>query len=149
MLFPSCLCICVSPLSTFEYLNQSLRNLVCISWQLSPSQLLTSKIPPITLCVYMCSPPIIARQRLCKHVPATTNTRSNRKIVGRIIFYAIRVLSTESLWVCLCIPLLLIGNNSVKTSSHQRRIVRGVVFYAARVASKDSRRLVLPRTSCF
>jgi hypothetical protein len=35
----------------------------------------------------------IARQRLGKHAPASTNTRSDRRIVGRVIFYALLVLS--------------------------------------------------------
>jgi hypothetical protein len=47
-----------------------------------------------------------------------------------------------------CIPLSLLGNNSVKTFPRQGRIVGRVVFYAIRVVSKESRRLVLPRTSC-
>jgi hypothetical protein len=51
--------------------------------------------------------------------------------------------------VCLYIPLSLLGNNSVKTFPRQRRNVGGVVFYAAHVVSKESRRLVLPTTSCF
>jgi hypothetical protein len=32
----------------------------------------------------------------CKHVPTATNTRNSRRIVGRVIFYAVRVMSTES-----------------------------------------------------
>jgi hypothetical protein len=52
------------------------------------------------------------------------------------------------LWVCLRIPLSLLGNNSVKTFQRQRRIVGCVVFYAVCVVSKESRLLVLPRTSC-
>jgi hypothetical protein len=51
-------------------------------------------------------------------------------------------------WTGLCIPLSLLGNSSANTSSRQRRIV-GVVFCAVRVVSKESRRLILPRTSCF
>jgi hypothetical protein len=47
----------------------------------------------------------------------------------------------------MCISLSLLRNSSVKTSPRQRRIVGGVVFYAIRVVSKESRRLVLPRTS--
>jgi hypothetical protein len=84
-----------------------------------------------------CILPFIARQRLGKHVPAATNTHNNRRIYGRVC-----------LWVCLCIPLSLLGNISVKKFPRQRRIVRGVVLYAVRVVSKESRRLVLPRTSC-
>jgi hypothetical protein len=82
-----------------------------------------------------CIPPFIARQRLSKHVPTATNMRNNRRIVGRVC-----------LWVCLCIPLSLLGNNSVKAFPLQRRIV-GVVFYDVRVVSKESRKLVLLRTS--
>jgi hypothetical protein len=52
------------------------------------------------------------------------------------------------LWVCQCIPLSLLGNNSVKTFPRQRRIVGGVVFYAVRVISKENGRLVLLRTAC-
>jgi hypothetical protein len=92
-----------------------------------------------------CSPPFIARQQLGKHVPAATNTRNNRRIVGRVIFYSVRVLPKKSLWVCRCIPLSLLGNNSVKTFPRQRIIVGGVVFYAVRVVSKESRRLVIPK----
>jgi hypothetical protein len=72
----------------------------------------------------MCIPPFIAKQLLGKHVPAATNTR-NRKAVGLVW-----------LWVCVCIPLLLLGKNTAKMFPWQRRIVGGVVFYATRVASK-------------
>jgi hypothetical protein len=54
----------------------------------------------VCLCVY---PPIIAMQRFGKHAPASTNTR-NRRNVGRVVFYTVRVVSNESLWVRLCIP---------------------------------------------
>jgi hypothetical protein len=44
---PCCLCVpvstCVCPLTTFECLNHSLWNLVCISWHLSPSEWRTYK----------------------------------------------------------------------------------------------------------
>jgi hypothetical protein len=83
-----------------------------------------------------CIPLFVARQRLCKHVPAATNTRNDRRIVELVC-----------LSLCPRISLSLIGN-SVKTFPRQRRIVGGVVFYAACVVSKESRLLVLPRTSC-
>jgi hypothetical protein len=51
--------------------------------------------------------------------------------------------------VCLCIRLSLLGNGSVKTFLRKRRTVGGVVFYAVHVVSEESRRLVLPRSSCF
>jgi hypothetical protein len=100
----------------------------------------------VCLCVY---PLIVARQRLGKHVPAAKNTRNNRIIVGGVVFCTVRIVSNESLWVCLCIPLSLLGNGSVNTFPLQRRIVEAVVFRAVRVVSRESRRLDLPRTSCF
>jgi hypothetical protein len=63
-------------LSTFECRSQSLWNLVCTSGHLSPSQRLTWWIPLISMCVYMCIPSFIARQRFVKHVPAATNTQA-------------------------------------------------------------------------
>jgi hypothetical protein len=48
--------------------------------------------------------------------------------------------------VCLCIPLSLLGNGSVKVPLSL--LGNGYVFYAVRVVSKESRRLVLLRTSC-
>jgi hypothetical protein len=48
-----------------------------------------------------------------------------------------------------CIPLFLPGNNSVMTFPQLRRIVRGIVCCWVHVVSKESRWLVLPRTSCF
>jgi hypothetical protein len=85
-----------------------------------------------------CNPPFIARQRLGKSVPAATITSNDRIIFGRVC-----------LWVCLCIPLSLLGSNSVKMFPRQRRIVGGVVFYAVGVVSKENKRLVPFRTSCF
>jgi hypothetical protein len=107
----------------------------------------TSWIPHINLCVCLCIPFSGARQRLSNHVPAATNTH-NRRIVGHVVFCAVRVSSKESLWVSMCISLSLLGNNSVKTFPSQRRIVDGVIFYAVLVVSNASRLLVLPRTSC-
>jgi hypothetical protein len=49
-------------------------------------------IPPISLCVCMCIPPIVARQRFGIHVLAATNTRKNIRIIGLVIFYAAHVL---------------------------------------------------------
>jgi hypothetical protein len=90
----------------------------------------------------------VSLQRLGKHVPAATNTCNNRRIVGPVIFYVVRVLSKDSLSACLFIPLSLLGNNSVKTFPRQWRIVGGVVFYAVRIVSKEIRRLFIPRTFC-
>jgi hypothetical protein len=118
---------------------------VCISWQLSPSQRRSSEILSISVCVCISLlslqgnsfvkfiPQFGAGQRFGKHVPAATNTRCNRRIVGRVILCAIRALSKESLWVCLYITLSLLGSNSVKSFLRQRRIVGDVVLYAVRV----------------
>jgi hypothetical protein len=95
-----------------------------------------------------CFLPFCARQLLDKHVPAATNTLNNRSIVGQVSFYAVHVLSKESLWVCLPIPLSLLGNVSVQNFPRQQRIV-GIAFCAVRVVSKGSRLLVLPRTPCY
>jgi hypothetical protein len=51
--------------------------------------------------------------------------------------------------VGLCIPLSLVGNSLVKIFPQQRTVVGGVIFDAVCVISKESRLLVLPRTSGF
>jgi hypothetical protein len=43
----------------------------------------------------------VARQRLGKNVTAKANTRNNRRNVGRVVFYTVRLESKGSLWVCL------------------------------------------------
>jgi hypothetical protein len=91
-----------------------------------------------SLCVSVCiSPSVVARQQLGRQVPVAKNTRNSRGIVD-VVFYGVRVVSKENLWVSLCIPLSLLGNGSVNTFSRQRRIVGGVVFYPVRVVSKKS-----------
>jgi hypothetical protein len=67
------------------------------------------------------------------------NTGNNVRNIGIDIFCAIRVLSKHSLWASLCIPLLFLGNKSVKTFSLQQIIVEGVVLYDFRVVSKEIR----------
>jgi hypothetical protein len=58
----------------------------------------------------------------------------------RVVSYQRRV------WVCLFIPLKLLGNNSIKTFPRQRIIVGGVVFCAVCVLSKKNGIFFLPRT---
>jgi hypothetical protein len=53
----------------------------------------------------------------------------------------------ELLYASVCISLL--GNNLVQTFPRQRRIVGGVVLCAVHVMSRESRRLILPRTSWY
>jgi hypothetical protein len=45
---------------------------------------------PSYRCLVKCIPPFGARQKLGKHVTVATNTRNNRRNVGRVIFYAVR-----------------------------------------------------------
>jgi hypothetical protein len=55
---------------------------------------------PTYRCSVKYTPPLIARQRLGKHVPAAVNTRNSRRIVGHVC-----------LWVCPCISISLLGYN--------------------------------------
>jgi hypothetical protein len=64
------------------------------------------------------------------------------RLVGCAVFYAVRVVTKQSLWVSLCLPLMLQGNGSIKTFQW-----RG--FLWGPCLSKESRRLVLIKTSCF
>jgi hypothetical protein len=102
---------------TFECLDQSLWNLVCISWHVGPPQRRTSQIPPISLCVCTCIPPIVARQRLGK-ILSLLNIATKR--LGKHVLAAksghknIRIVVRVYLWACLCIPLSLFWKNSAK-----------------------------------
>jgi hypothetical protein len=116
------------PISTAYFINPSHQS-VCLYVYYPLSLLGKASVKYI--------PPFIARQRLGKHVPTATNTRKNRGIAGRV-----------SLWVCLCISLSLLGNNSVQKFPQQRSIVGGVVLYAVLVVLEERRRSLLPRTSC-
>jgi hypothetical protein len=73
------------------------------------------------ICMFI--PPFFARQRLGKHVPAAKSTRNNRSDVWCVILCAVRILSKESLWVCLCIPLPLLGNSSVNSFSGNGKLL--------------------------
>jgi hypothetical protein len=112
---------------TCECINQSLLNLVCAVHHGTCAYLkcvLHKSLPSVCMSVYVsllsllgtgsvkCICPFFARQRLGKHVPGAMNTRNNTRVVGR-----------ACLWVCLCIPLSLLGNNSVKTFSRRRELL--------------------------
>jgi hypothetical protein len=143
---PSCLHINVSPLLTFKCLIQSLWNLVCISWQLSPYERRNSEMPPISLCVCMCIPPY-CWQATARWTRSFCNeyTQQQKNYWTRHFLCGPCLIKGES--VDLCIPLSLLGNGSVNKFPWQRGIVLGVVFYVVRVVSKESRKSVLPRTS--
>jgi hypothetical protein len=82
--------------------------------------------------------PIVARQQLGEHVPTETSTCKDGRIVGHIL-YAVHAISKEGLWVCLCIPLLLLGKGSVIMLLQQQGIVGGIILYAVHVTSKESK----------
>jgi hypothetical protein len=65
----------------FECLNQSLSNLVCIAWHLSPSQWYTSWISPIGMCI----PSVVARQWLGIYVPVATNTWTKEELLDTLL----------------------------------------------------------------
>jgi hypothetical protein len=75
------------------------------------------------------------------HVSAAKNTRKNRIVFGRAVFYTVCVAS-NSLLVYLYIVLL--DNGSVCKSAWQRRIIRGVDFHAILVVPKKITLLFLP-----
>jgi hypothetical protein len=54
------------------------------------------------LCACMCIPPIVARQRICKHVPVAMNTH------GSVVFYVVRVVSRGQRRVVLPVTFLFL-----------------------------------------
>jgi hypothetical protein len=118
---PSCMCVPPGPppinfrmpISTAYFINPSHQSVsVCVS-------VLSLQGNGSVKCI----PHFRARQRLDKHVSVATNAPNNRTIVGRAIFYAVMYYKTK---VCgsVCVPLSLLGKNSVKTFLRQRRIFR-------------------------
>jgi hypothetical protein len=81
---PCCLvCLCIPP-STLEYITIVYETYYI--YIMAPDQISTAYFmnpSHQSVCLYS---PIIAGQRLGKHVPAATNTRNNRT-VGRIVSY--------------------------------------------------------------
>jgi hypothetical protein len=123
---PLCSCVCIPPPPSHYLLNAWTK--LYETWYVyhgnwaHVSGILHKFLPSVFVSVYVSLLPLQgndsvrfipsfgARQQLGKQVPAATNTSNNNNIAGRLIFYAVRVLSKESLWVCLCIPLSLLGN---------------------------------------
>jgi hypothetical protein len=56
----------------------------------------TSQIPPISLCVYMCTPLSFLGNSSEETYRGNEYTGNNRIIVGRIIFYAVCDVTKES-----------------------------------------------------
>jgi hypothetical protein len=83
---PCCLCMCI-PSWTFEYLNQSLWNLVYIYiyiyiYIITPEPISTANfINPSHQSVSVCVRPIVVRQRLNNHVPAAAKNCWRRRFL--------------------------------------------------------------------
>jgi hypothetical protein len=99
-------------------------------------------MPPISLCVCMCM--LLGNGWVKKHYSGNLYTSNNRRIVGRVVFYAAYVVSMESLLVCVP-PVVARQRLGINKFQRQGGIVEGVVFYAVHVVSKGNRLLVLPR----
>jgi hypothetical protein len=101
-------------LFSLEWLNQPLLNLIYHDTWAHLNVVLHKSLT--TVCVCVCVFPIASRQPFGKNLPIYARQQLRKNITADI-------------------------HNS-------RRIVGRVVLYAVRVVSKESRRLVLPRTSC-
>jgi hypothetical protein len=129
--------------STFEHLNHFYETWYVYhgNWT-NLNGVLEKPLPPVSVSVCVAHLSLLGN--------GSVNTFQWQQIQATIeelldVSFSMRsVLSKESLWVCLCIPLPLLGNNSVKTFQRKRWIVGGVVLYALRVVTKESRRLILP-----
>jgi hypothetical protein len=116
MLFPSCVCVCVcvcvcAPPPPNQLLN-AWTNLY-ETWYVYHGNwahlngVLHKSHPSVCVSLILLLikgsvksiHPSAARQRLGKHVPVATNTRTNRRTVESLIFHAVHVLSKGSLWV--------------------------------------------------
>jgi hypothetical protein len=95
-------------------------------WHLSPTErpsLINPSHQPACLYVY---PRIVVRQLFGKHVLVATNTCNSSRIAGRVIFYAIRVMSNERRWFRLCIPSFSVRTAEVVWSedSHSPQTIK-------------------------
>jgi hypothetical protein len=95
----------------------------------------------------MCIALIVARQRLGKmYLLSLLGNGSVNKFSGKDSLCRPCLDKGESL--VLCIILSFLFKNSVKKLPLQRRIVGVALSYAIHAVSKESKRVVLPRTSC-
>jgi hypothetical protein len=141
----------IPPAINFWTPEQSLWNWVCTTYHDTWAHLnvvLRKSLPSV--CVSMCIPPIVARQRLSKSVSLLSLLGNGS--VNTFPWQRIHPTIEELLDACvrgsLCITLSLLGNSAVKAFPRQRRIVGEVVFYAVRAVWTESRRLIIPRTFC-
>jgi hypothetical protein len=95
-LMRSSCCLCVSPLINFQMPEPICMKFGMYIMVFEPASMAYFKKPfHQSVCLYV-YPPINARQWLSKHILTAPNIR-NRRIVGRIIFYVVHVISKESL----------------------------------------------------
>jgi hypothetical protein len=97
---------------------------IMVQEPISTAYLINPSHQSVCLHVYL---PVVARQRLEKHVPTATNASNDRELLDSP-FSAFPVVSKENLWVCLCIPLLLLGNSSVNTLPQQQELFEASFF---------------------
>jgi hypothetical protein len=101
----SACCVCESPPSTFEYLNQSLWNLMDGTWA-HLNSVLRKSLPSV--CFYICIlhsllgngsvriPLSLLGNGSVKRYRGNEYTSNNRIIVGRVVFYAARMVSRKA-----------------------------------------------------
>jgi hypothetical protein len=144
MISTCCLCVWESPLSVFK----AWANLYKIWCTLAPEPILLHKSRSsvfVPVCKSLLS---LLGNGLVNTFPWQRIHATIELLNASFSMRSIYVLSKVTLWVCLFIPLLLLGNNYLKMFPRQRKIVGGVVFYTVHVISKESMRWILPRTSC-
>jgi hypothetical protein len=126
MRYPFCLCVCVSlPINATTSLYEA--HLKGVLHKSLPSVCVSVCVSLLSLQgngTVNCIPLIAARQRLSKHIPAARNTCNSTRNVGRVILYAVRILSKESPWIRLCVPLSQLSNNSAKTFPRQEELLK-------------------------
>jgi hypothetical protein len=96
---PCCLSVNIPLL--FEFLNQFLQNLVCITCHLSHISTAYFVNPSHqSVCLYAYTL-VVARQRLSRHVPTAMNTCKTGSVED-VVFYTVRVYERGVCWsVCL------------------------------------------------
>jgi hypothetical protein len=121
--------VMISELISAAFFLNPFRQCVCVS--------LVSVLSLLGKGSINCILPFAVRQRLGINFPAAMNACNNRTNVEQVC-----------LWFCLCMPIMLLDNNSVKPIPRQRRFVGGFVSCAIRVVTKEKKILVFARTSC-
>jgi hypothetical protein len=147
MLSLSCLCVSVSPASSFECLNQFYETWYVYHGTWAPlSDILHKSLPSV--CVSVCVSPVVLLHSGSVYMFLQQRIRETKMNCWTHHFpCGPRHMKGESV-VCLYVPLSFQGNGSVNTFPQQWRIVGGIIFYMFCVMLKELRRLVLPRTSC-